>query len=373
MMAYENNNANNAPFMNCYDQFGSYNMEGKLASSNMIQMSQHNQQGFTCSSQQQQMNNAFNFQQMSLRSQANLNSFNNNNNNNMISMGNMNHMQPAPMSMNGYQQPTLMNSMMMMQQQPRMQNNNFQQQQQQPKGIPNFISFQNDSSNMNMMTSKQLDTIFEPLNIPSVIDTSKPLLGNLEPLPVLEKSEPSTVDAFNGSSSSMAYDPRGNICKSKRLLPPDFQPNGTYVICGNKRKYFESKGNIRFREVCKMFLQEYVQAPTKIEKSGVVTKVMNILREDCPEGAFISPQGGRWYAVSERTAREKVGTFFRDCLADSYKSSAKNKIARRKVIKNAASANNSARSNRESNDKSDDGSLGSISFYDVDDLTPVPL
>lgn len=369
MMAYENNKMNNAPFADAtFNSFEPNQLDGKLDTSCNLPMGgglpAFLQQFNNCSTQQQQMNNLANLQmQMNARS----NGFNNNLNNCM------NNMQPTPMTMNNFPQTTLMNSMAM--QQPFFQASfQQQQQQQQPRGIPNFISFNIDAS-ANCNPTKPFLASYEPTV--SSADVQKHLFANcnLEPVPMKEKAVVDLPKSCNNISehtqttTSSSLPPRTSISKSKRLLPADFEPCGNYVICGNKRKYFESKGNIRFREVCKLFLQEYVQAPTKIEKSAVVTKVMNILRKDCPEGAFVSPQGGRWYAVSERTAREKVGTYFRDCLSDSYKSSAKNKIARRKIIKKAgaASANNS-----ESN-FSDDASLESISFYDVDDLTPVPL
>lgn len=219
-------------------------------------------------------------------------------------------------------------------------------------------------------------------------------------------STPSTFAASQASSTSksaVGEYPTG-INRTKKLLPVNFEPSDKNIICGNKRKYFESRGNIRFRSVCKMFTNDYHSAPTKVEKSAVVSQVMSILREDCPDGGasvFVTPQGGRWYAVSERTSREKVGTFFRDCLADTYKSSAKNKIAKRKQVKqdrttssdgSAASSsvhkpaaaaaaaaeaapakNNNNKSNNNNNNDDEDGSLGSMSFYDVNDFTPVTL
>jgi hypothetical protein len=255
---------------------------------------------------------------------------------------------------------------------------------------------------------------------------------NFDNLP--KKFDAPIVTKTRRSSASSAGAPLPkSISKVKTLLPVDYKPSTRSIICGNKRKYFESEGNRHFRKVCKQFLNEYMNAPTKVEKTNVVTKVMNILREDCPDSdaTFVTPQGGRWYAVSERTAREKVGTFFRDCLADSYKSSAKNKIAKRKTSKTSSiSSNNSATSgstastskrrssyadyqnqqqtmqmipsfvleqpvlkrestfsileqafmaadkNTESNNNSngdEDDSIGSVSFFDVDDFTPVPL
>jgi hypothetical protein len=124
--------------------------------------------------------------------------------------------------------------------------------------------------------------------------------------------------------------------KTKVPLPADFQPTEFSVICGNKRKFFNSPGNRHFRFVCKMFVNEFGTATTKQEKSMAVSKVMNLIREACPVGAFIAFEKGCWWEVSERTAREKVGTYFRDCLADTYKSSSKNKIAQRRFKRHSS-------------------------------------
>jgi hypothetical protein len=56
---------------------------------------------------------------------------------------------------------------------------------------------------------------------------------------------------------------------------------------------------------------------------------MEIIRKASPEGAFIKLENGRWFEVSERYAREKVGAWYRDCLHTHYKSSSKAKHARK--------------------------------------------
>lgn len=118
--------------------------------------------------------------------------------------------------------------------------------------------------------------------------------------------------------------------KTKKLLPIDFEPTDYSVICGNKQVFFNSHGNRRFRVICQTYLSEYLNAGSKHEKSIVVTKVVRTLRDACPVGAFVAFEKGRWWEVSDRASREKVGTFLRDCLADNYKSSSKNKIAQRR-------------------------------------------
>jgi hypothetical protein len=79
------------------------------------------------------------------------------------------------------------------------------------------------------------------------------------------------------------------------------------------------------------FLEEYIAANSIKAKSQVVAKVMSIIQEACPVGAFVKYEDGRWWEMDRRTAREKVGSYFRDCLHYQYRSSAKNKIARRKI------------------------------------------
>lgn len=122
-----------------------------------------------------------------------------------------------------------------------------------------------------------------------------------------------------------------------------------------------------------------------------------MIREACPVGAFVTFENGRWWEVSERTSREKVGSLFRDCLAGKYKSSAQNKIAQRKVKREAnkkqrkqqqdegndlavapelvASFLTTANQQQAEANKDDNSSVssGNASFYDVDDLCPVPL
>jgi len=118
--------------------------------------------------------------------------------------------------------------------------------------------------------------------------------------------------------------------KTKTLLPRDFEPSNYSIICGNKRKFFKSVGNQRLRLLVQSFIPEYSKAEDKLNKSLIVSKVMKIVREACPVGSFVAFEDGRWWQVSERTSREKVGSYFRDFLAGKYRSSSQNKIARRR-------------------------------------------
>lgn len=98
------------------------------------------------------------------------------------------------------------------------------------------------------------------------------------------------------------------IDKTKFILPLDFEPSSYSIICGNKRKFFNSPGNARLRVLVESFIPEFRKADGKLEKGAVVSKVMNIVKEACPVGAFVAYEKGRWWQVSERTSREKVGS-----------------------------------------------------------------
>ncbi|CAB9509540.1 Nitrilase family, member 2 [Seminavis robusta] len=131
---------------------------------------------------------------------------------------------------------------------------------------------------------------------------------------------------------------------TKRLLPETFEPTQYSVICGRTKFCFDSVGNRRFKVTAKMFLQEYSEAKTKAEKSKIVTRVFNLVKESSPEGAFVTFENGRWYECSERISREKIGALFRDMLPQTYQSSAKAKQARKDSLGSNSSRSGSPES-----------------------------
>lgn len=145
---------------------------------------------------------------------------------------------------------------------------------------------------------------------------------------------------------------KGPIKKRKRRpsppkktteLPEDFVPTNYSVLCGKGSENYNAIGNRRFRFTVSMFLEKYGNAKDRQEKSECVRMVMEIIQAACPQGgAFVTLKKGRWHNVDERTAREKVGAFFRDSLHEQYKSSAKSKIARRKHNRRSFSSSSSS-------------------------------
>ena len=96
-------------------------------------------------------------------------------------------------------------------------------------------------------------------------------------------------------------------------------------------------GNIHFRNLVRDRLQEYVDAKSKAVKSSIVTNVFSSIQETCfreqgaVEGVFLRYDHGFYSIASESAAREKISATFRDCLSEKYKSSSKNKVAKRRL------------------------------------------
>lgn len=112
-----------------------------------------------------------------------------------------------------------------------------------------------------------------------------------------------------------------------RPLAINFQPGPKDVICRRGKTAYNH--NKHFRVLIEKHLQKYSNASSKLEKSLVVSDVVDTIREGSPMGGFVRCLDGVWYEVGDSIAREKCGGSFRDMLHTQYKSSTKAKKRRR--------------------------------------------
>lgn len=113
-------------------------------------------------------------------------------------------------------------------------------------------------------------------------------------------------------------------------LPANFEPGPDDVICGRGKKCYNHVGNERFRLRVLTYLEEYSATKSKLEKSGVLSKVVDAVRQQSPDGGFVKQdEKGNWHEVGDFLAREKTSQSFRDALHDRYKSSNISKKKRR--------------------------------------------
>ena len=99
-------------------------------------------------------------------------------------------------------------------------------------------------------------------------------------------------------------------------LPCDFPPDSWSVICGRGKQAFDHFGNRRLRILCELNLPKYSACGLKIEKSLIVTSIVDVIREGSQDGGFIKKDStsGTWYKVSDAVAREKVGQQLRELI-----------------------------------------------------------
>ncbi|CAB9519535.1 Nitrilase family, member 2 [Seminavis robusta] len=114
-----------------------------------------------------------------------------------------------------------------------------------------------------------------------------------------------------------------------RKLQPGFKPSSLDVIC--KRGKTAYNHNLHFRELIETHLDKYANASSKLEKSLVVSDVVETIRRGSPDGGFVREVDGVWCEVGDAIAREKCGGAFRDQLSHKYKSSCENKKKRRQA------------------------------------------
>lgn len=121
---------------------------------------------------------------------------------------------------------------------------------------------------------------------------------------------------------------------SLRNATPKVEPSLSTVVIGKGKVPRGAPGNRRLRSLVQNRLKEYVGAKTKLVKSSIVTSIyFSIEQFSSQEGGppFVRYDGQSYNVVSESVAREKITSTFRDSLHDRYKSSSKNKVAKRRL------------------------------------------
>jgi hypothetical protein len=141
---------------------------------------------------------------------------------------------------------------------------------------------------------------------------------------------------------------RSRFKGSKVLLPANFTPSPDSILCGRGKAASAAQGNRRLKMIVTQSLQQYSEARSKLDKSATVSRIVNMVKQAAPEGAFVKFEQGHWWQVEDGVAREKVGRIFRDCLPTQYRSSTKFKLARRRG-RNAMKDDLNCSSNRSHN------------------------
>lgn len=147
---------------------------------------------------------------------------------------------------------------------------------------------------------------------------------------------------------------------------------------------YNSIGNRRLRVTVSMFLDQYNEAEgMTTERSRIITKVMRIMSECCPIGAFIKFENGRYWQLSEKASREKVSALFRDCSQAQAQTKTNKPNNKRKMNSRRGSMVEgylydvalvvSGKKRLSMNDSASSSSTSKRSFYDIDTKQMVSL
>ena len=147
--------------------------------------------------------------------------------------------------------------------------------------------------------------------------------------------------AFIGST--LFGQPNQNFCDgiiasttvSSSPISPTILPSASTVVIGKGRVPKTATGNHKLRALVLAKVPAYVNARSKMVKSSIVTDIYYFIEKAClKEGSsppFLRYNKCGYTRSSESIAREKITATFRDCLCDRYKSSSKNKVAKRRL------------------------------------------
>eukprot|EP00980_Cylindrotheca_fusiformis_P014354 scaffold3827_cov179-Cylindrotheca_fusiformis.AAC.18 len=151
-------------------------------------------------------------------------------------------------------------------------------------------------------------------------------------------NQPSVTEMHLPEANATACDAKSKptlklTARTRTVLPKSFQPLKYSVIIGKGKMPAQALGNRYLRALVGVHTHDYASAKLKREKSSIVSAIVQHIKEECPEGAFVRFDGERWWKVADGISREKVACLFRDSLSGIYKSSNKNKAQRRREKK----------------------------------------
>mmetsp|Transcript_34767 Transcript_34767/g.84280 ORF Transcript_34767/g.84280 Transcript_34767/m.84280 type:complete len:195 (-) Transcript_34767:17-601(-) len=123
-----------------------------------------------------------------------------------------------------------------------------------------------------------------------------------------------------------------NSNEERTLLSKNFTPSENDVICSRGKVAQNHPGNIAFQANISNHVTEYAEAQGKIEKSVIVSNIINNVRSKSPNGGFVKQIAGQWYEIGTTNARERVSQALRDKLSGQYRSSSSSKRKRKSEI-----------------------------------------
>ena len=101
-------------------------------------------------------------------------------------------------------------------------------------------------------------------------------------------------------------------------LPEQYEVGPNDVVCGRGKGSYNRPGTKQFRAMVQEHVEEYVKAKTKLDKSMVLSAIVEKVHEQW-NGRFIKQKKGLWEEIGDEQAREKAGHAIREAIAAGEK------------------------------------------------------
>lgn len=97
----------------------------------------------------------------------------------------------------------------------------------------------------------------------------------------------------------------------RKLLPANFSPGPSSVVCRNDGVKPTGTGNRRLEILIDKYSADFSNALTAVERSVVVSNIVTKVQCAAPLGSFVTYENGIWWEVEEDVAHEMVRQLFK--------------------------------------------------------------
>jgi hypothetical protein len=112
-----------------------------------------------------------------------------------------------------------------------------------------------------------------------------------------------------------------------------YKPREFDVVCGRGKGSYNRPGNLHMRRIVRTYIDEYLAAKSKLDKSIVLNKVLEEVRSQGDGSAMLVKQNkdGSWMEIGDDQAREKIGHAIREAI--SAREPSHQKVHQRPIFK----------------------------------------
>lgn len=122
------------------------------------------------------------------------------------------------------------------------------------------------------------------------------------------------INMCTGPKNSELIKAKKNKTSSLSMLPLDFTPCDTDILCGRGNVFSNHEGNRYFGRVIRANLKQYGDAGSRPEKIRVVDDILQEIRSEGVRFAKLDNETKRWYELNDVLAHQKIGHAIRDTI-----------------------------------------------------------